>query len=540
MLMEQNQARWGTSVVMGTVAGHPCKVYARRPKSLAELLLDSERWEDREFIVQGSRRLTGKQHLHTVARLANELRVRGLRQGDSVLLLGYNHIEWLVAFWAAHTLGAVAALGNAWWSDAEVEAAATLVKPSMILMDRPVGKVDTLAPACLRFADLRHLSSDVDSEKGQPTLELAEVDEEAPAVVIFSSGTTGNAKGVVMSHRCVIANVQNILSLTSRLPSELPNDHKGTVSLVSMPLFHLAGMQISIMNMLCGGKLVFLEGKFDPVTVLRLIQDERVRSWGSVPTMVSRVIQHPDFANYDTSSLSSVQMGGAAIPQALREEVRGAFPKTSRRVGSLYGLTEAGGVLAAGSGADLEGRPGCVGKPLPTVEIELRNEDATGAGEIVARAPSATSGYLGDPTPIADAEGWVFTGDIGRFDEEGRLYIVGRSKDTIIRGGENVASVHVESVLRTHPDVLDVAVVPLPHEDLGEEVAAAIVVREGRDPQVNDLRQHAVAHLAKFEVPSRWWLRSSPFPTNASGKVLKREVIAHWPTSEQNFQGNKS
>ncbi|MGT2434035.1 class I adenylate-forming enzyme family protein (plasmid) [Cupriavidus basilensis] len=515
-------------------------MYSQRPKSLAELLVDAKRWEDREFIVQGERRLTGAQHLRSIAHMANRLRERGLRQGDSVLLLGYNHIEWLVAFWAAHTIGAVAALGNAWWSDTEVEAAATLVKPSMILTDRPLGKVDALAPTCLRFAELRDVVSASSSDENEVNLDIAAVDEEAPALVIFSSGTTGNAKGVVMSHRSVIANIQNILMLTGRLPSELPQGHTGTVSLVSMPLFHLAGMQISLMNMLCGGKLVFLEGKFDPLTVLRLIEAEGVRSWGSVPTMVSRVIQHPEFARFNTSSVSSVQMGGAAIPPALRDEVRAAFPKTSRRVGSLYGLTEAGGVLAAGSGADLEGRPGCVGKPLPTVEIVLRNKDASGAGEIAARAPSATSGYLGDPTPICDAEGWVLTGDIGRFDNNGFLYIVGRSKDTIIRGGENVASVHVESVLRTHPDVLDVAVVPLPHDDLGEEVAAAVVLREGRDATVSDLKLYAMSRLARFEVPSRWWLRHDALPTNASGKVLKREVISRWQETEQEMKEGTS
>ena len=149
----------------------------------------------------------------------------------------------------------------------------------------------------------------------------------------------------------------------------------------------------------------------------------------------------------------------------MREAVQRAFPNTRKRVGSLYGLTEAGGVLAAGTGKDLEGRPGCVGRPLPAVELVIRNPDAQGVGEIAARAPSATSGYLDDPTPIADADGWVLTGDLGRLSEDGFLFIVGRSKDTIIRGGENVASVHVEAVLRRHPDVLDVAVVPLPDAD---------------------------------------------------------------------------
>ena len=125
----------------------------------------------------------------------------------------------------------------------------------------------------------------------------------------------------------------------------------------------------------------------------------------------------------------------------------------------------------------------------------------------------------------------MLTGDLGRFDEEGFLYVVGRSKDTIIRGGENIASAHVEACLRTHPQVLDAAAVPLPHADLGEEVGAAVVLRPGAEISIEELRAHAASHLAKFEVPSKWWLAYEPLPTNASGKVVKREVIARWPAA---------
>ncbi|ABE36664.1 AMP-binding enzyme family protein [Paraburkholderia xenovorans LB400] len=530
MTIETTEAapRWGTRVVQGIVAGHECKVYEQRPRSVAELLVDAQRWAERDFIVQGARRITGAQHAHAVARVARMLREHGVRTRDPVVLLGYNHIEWLVTFWALQALGATAVLGNAWWSDTETTTVLETVRPTLVISDRARERFGPGDAGFISFSELRPF---VEAGEELP-LDLTPVDEEWPAWVIFSSGTTGHAKGVVMSHRSVIANIQNVLTLTGRLPSELPPSHRGTVSLVSMPLFHLAGIQISLMSMLSGGKLVFLAGKFDPLEVLRLMERERVRSWGSVPTMVSRVIQHPDFGKYDTSSVSSVQMGGAAVPHALRLEVQQAFPNTRRRVGSMYGLTEAGGVLAAGSGDDLEGKPGCVGKPLPSVEIVIRNPDAQGVGEIAARAPSATSGYLGDPTPIADADGWVLTGDLGRFDDAGYLYIVGRSKDTIIRGGENIASVHVESVLRTHPDVLDVAVVPLPDADLGEEVAAAVVLRHGAAISSEDLRAYASRELGKFEVPSRWWLRHDPLPTNASGKTIKREVIARWPANE--------
>jgi long-chain acyl-CoA synthetase len=517
-------ARWGTAVTLGVVNGHSCRMYSKRPTSLFELLIDAKRWDERVMLVQGQRRLTGREQAAAVARVAALLRARGAKRGDRIMLLGFNHIEWLLAFWAIQCVGATAVFGNRWWSEDETRAMLESVGPSMVITDKvPVaGDVD---PHYLSFVEVRRAAD----ERCDISLAPSVVAEDAPAVVIFTSGTTGLAKGIVMSHRSVIANIQNLLVLTGRLPSELPASHVGTVSLMTMPLFHLAGLQIQIMNLLSGGTLVFLEGKFDALEALRLIEREKVRAWGSVPTMVSRVINHDDFARFDTSSITSIPMGGAAIPHELRAEIARAFPKTKKRVGNMYGLTEAGGVLAAGSGKELDDRPQCVGKPLPTVEVKIGNPNAEGVGEILARTPSATSGFVGDATPIADAEGWIPTGDLGRIDDEGYLYVVGRQKDTIIRGGENIASVHVEGCLRTHPDVLEAAVVPLAHADLGEEVGAAVVLRDGATVTEAELKQFAAKRLAKFEVPTRWWLRFDALPTNASGKVVKREVIQHWP-----------
>ncbi|MBY4595700.1 acyl--CoA ligase [bacterium BD-1] len=505
-------------------------MYAERPRAMGELLQDAQRWADREFIVQGNRRLTGRQHAAGVARVAAHLRRLGLRSGDPVLLLGFNQIEWLTSFWALQCCGAMVALGNAWWSQQELDDAADLVKPRFVLAADQLTLPQYEGATGVSFEEVREIA---ECDTDEP-LVLDPVDEEAPAVVIFSSGTTGKAKGLVMSHRGAIANIQNLMTMTGRLPSELGPSHPGTVSLVTMPLFHLGGFQISIMTLLSGGKVVFLRRKFEPIEVLELMQQERVRSWGSVPTMVARVVQHERFSEFDTSSVSSVQMGGAPIPHELREQVGRAFPASRKRVGAMYGLTEVGGVLATGSGDDVQGRPGCVGRPLATVEIRLANADADtgGVGEIMARTPTATLGYLGDNTRVDDADGWIASGDLGRFDEEGRLYIVGRAKDMIIRGGENVASVHVERCLRTHPAVTEVAVVGLPHADLGEEVSAAVVLHPDATVTAIELQAYAAEQLARFEVPSRWWLRHEPLPTNPTGKVLKRDLAASWPGEE--------
>ncbi|MFE2429318.1 class I adenylate-forming enzyme family protein [Streptomyces sp. NPDC059373] len=512
-------SRWGREVSPATVDGHPCLVYTRRPGSMAELLLEARRWSDREFLVQGERRMTSGAHEQAVARVAAHLRGLGVGRGTRVMLLGFNRIEWVVAFWALQTLGAVAVLGNAWWSPEEAAAAVALAEPALLVTDRQID-----GSATLGFDTLRPL---VDDNTAVP-MELAPVTEDDTALIMFSSGTTGTAKGVIMSHRSVVANLQNLLTLTGRLPNELPADHPGTVSMLSVPLFHLAGVQIGCTSLLSGGSLIFLSGRFDPAEVLTLIEKERVRVWGSVPTMVSRVLDHPDFTKRDTSSVASVPMGGSAISPELRQRVAASFSGVKSRVGSLYGLTEAGGVLAAGSGRHVAERPGCVGRALPVVELRIKNPDADGVGEIQARTPTATGGYLGETGGIADADGWISTGDLGRIEEPDWLYVTGRSKDIIIRGGENISCAHVESALLAHPDVLEAAAVALPHPDLGEEVGAAVVLRPGAVPDVDGLRLLAGGRLARFELPTRWWLRNAALPTNATGKILRREIRDAW------------
>ncbi|MEO8297293.1 MAG: class I adenylate-forming enzyme family protein [Burkholderiales bacterium] len=506
------------------MAGRPSLVYTHRPRSVAELLLDARRWQGSTFIVEGDRRLGFEAHEHAVARVARALAAQGIGRGERVMLLAHNRLEWIVAFWALQSLGATAVLGNAWWSDQEAGAALDLVEPRAVLTDRSGGQA---LPARHRPISLPGLRALVDSGEAIP-LDPTSVDEEDIALIMFSSGTTGAPKGVVMSHRSVVANIQNLLVLTGRLPDEIDPAAPGTVSLLTVPLFHLAGIQISFSTLLTGGRLALLEGRFDAEAVLRLIERERVRVWGAVPTMVSRVLDHPALAQHDISSLRSLPMGGAAMPQGLRQRIREVLPRASSGAGNLYGLTEAGGLLAAGSGAELQDRPACVGRALPVVELRIHQADAHGVGEILARTPAMTRGYWGDPVPLTDAEGWVRTGDIGRLDDEGWLYVVGRSKDIIIRGGENIAAPHVEQCLSLHPDVLECAVVALPQADLGEEVAAAVVVRPGARLTAQDLQRHAQAHLGRFEIPSRWWLRREALPTTASGKFLKRELVTAW------------
>jgi long-chain acyl-CoA synthetase len=194
-------------------------------------------------------------------------------------------------------------------------------------------------------------------------------------------------------------------------------------------------------------------------------------------------------------------------------------------------MTETSGTVARASGRVIAEHPGTTGEALPAVEMRVLDPDGEGVGEILVRTPGQMLGYWNeDSSDMIDAEGFVHTGDLGRI-EDGRLYITGRSKDIVIRGGENIAAPHVESVLLQHPDIADVAVVGLPHPDLGEEVAAAVQLRAGASIDVNELMQYASGRLASFEVPSRWWVADQPLPMTDAGKADKKQLRVIFPTS---------
>jgi long-chain acyl-CoA synthetase len=275
---------------------------------------------------------------------------------------------------------------------------------------------------------------------------------------------------------------------------------------------------------------VYQDGRFNPAEALRLIEQERVTTWGAVPAMVTRVMEHETFASTDTSSIRSIPLGGSASTPSFRRTVQERFPNLKGGgAGSMYGLTEAGGLLAMGTSREISDRPGCVGKLLPPIEVTIATPDADGNGEILVNCPGLMSGYV-DPAleSLVDTDGWPHTGDLGRVDADRYLYLSGRSKDIVIRGGENISCAHVAAALTTHPAVAEAIVVALPHEELGEQVAAAVTIRRGTPISTEDLRAHAAKTLGRFQIPTRWWLRSDPLPTSASGKVIRRNVEAMW------------
>src|SRR5581483_3801317 len=245
-----------------------------------------------------------------------------------------------------------------------------------------------------------------------------------------------------------------------------------------LPLFHIGAIQLTLIPLVTGSRLIFLSGRFDPRLVAETIDSEGVTMMSAVPTMMERLLPVAAENDQGSSVLRTIVLGGAPVSESLLERVGQVYPNARRRIGQSYGLTEACGVISSGVSATLAAHPGSVGRIMPVVEVDCGGPDGLGPGELLVRTPGVMHGYWNHPADDGiDADGWLHTGDLARV-SDGHLYITGRVKDIIIRGGENVSATHVESRLLAHPGVREAAVVGLPHPDLGEEVAAAVVVTD--------------------------------------------------------------
>lgn len=520
---------WGTDVREGCYGGHDGLVYDQGPRTFDDLLAGTAVWTDRTFLVHGERRVTFAGFRAAVRAARTHLGTVGIRPGDRVMVLGYNSPEWVVALWALWLSGAVPVLANRWWSRAEIDYAVGLLAPRHILTDTTL----TVGTPCSPLGDLR---AAFDARDGANSPAIV-TDGDGAALMLFTSGSSGMPKAVELSRRSVIYNQHDIMQRTGRLPHLLDDDSVQVVSLATTPMFHVGGLSSLLTHFLTGGKIVMTEGRFDAGQILALIERERIQVWGAVPTMAIRILEHPDFESFDLSSLKSWPLGGAPVTTALLDRIRTRLPKLRERgLSNTWGMTEAGGFLTVADARDLAVAPGTVGRPYPVVEIRIADPDANGIGEVLARSPTVMNGYVGvDPTINAetvDADGWLHSGDLGHLTEDGYLFIDGRSKDVVIRGGENIACPHVEAAIASHPAVIEVAALGLPHPDLGEELVAVVVHQAGVEPPTaEELAGHLTGVLSYFAIPTRWEIRAEALPTLAGEKVDKKSLAASFVAS---------
>lgn len=507
---------WGTDLTNVTFNGVGFRVYAQRPVSVAELLGYADRWGDRPHIVQGSRVVTFAELRRLVSDKADRLRGLGISSGDRVLLMGFNSPDWVVNFWAIVSCGAVPVLANAWWSVEELKDALDLTEPKLVLADdRALERL----PAGLATAPWP--ASSGAEESPSVRIETARVDENAPSVIIFTSGTSGRPKAVLLAHRSILSGLHMLLHITNRLPHQVA-EHHGTTALHTGPMFHIGGIQTLSRAVILGDTLVMPGGRFEPGEAVELMEKWRISRWSAVPTMVSRVLEHPDVFTRDLRSLRSLTVGGAPITGDFLAKLKAGFPGAEPRVATGYGLTENGGQATAASGVDTTERPGTSGRPLPCAEIRIAPAQAGQDGEILVRSPTQMLGYVGEAASPVDEDGWLHTGDLGVLDKNGYLWITGRSKDLIIRGGENIAPAAVEEALNSFPGVVESAVFGVPNADLGEEVMAVVSVAGG--VTTDHLREHLAGRVASFAIPRHWQLVHDVLPVNHSGKIDKPEI----------------
>jgi len=524
-------------VVEELVFGEPMVVMKNRPRSLRELLEGSLNHGDRElmaFTGDGTRwrRFSFAEHGRLVASTAAALRDRyGVGPGDRVAILAANCPEWIVTFWATTALGAVAVGLNGWWTAPEIRYGVEDSDPKVLVADaRRLARLEGADPGVpvveieSGFDALWHHDHDA-------ALPETPIGEDDAAIILYTSGTTGRPKGAINTHRNVVAFVTtNFLSgARTMMFSPPPPDLPPNCAMVTSPLFHVSALHAAAVMLLAGGvRSVWLTGRFDPEVALRVIESEGVTSWGFTGTVLHRLVHHPKVHDHDLSTLRTVGGGGSPIAPALLRKTQEVIPHLRESLSIGYGSTETAALLTSNVGPELAAHPDSVGRPNATVGIDIRDPEGNSVpggdeGEVCARGPMIMPGYWRRPDDTAAAfwpHGWLRMGDIGRI-VDGRLYLASRKRDLIFRGGENVYPTEIEHRLEDHPGVLEAAVIGIDHAELGQEVKAYVVPKDGVTLPEKELAAWCAETLAYYKVPAHWVVRSEPLPRNATGKIVK-------------------
>ncbi len=525
-------------IIEGTVLGERMRVFKTRPRSLRELLVASAAHGEKEYLVQGDRRISYAAHLKQVASVAAALRERyGIGKGDRVAVLAENRVEWPLAFWATQCLGGITAALNGWWTADEIAYGIADSEPKLLIADRK--RLERAGKLGLPVLEIESGFAELLSHAPGAALPDVPIDEDDPSVILYTSGTTGRPKGALASQRSIIGFVQtttlagaesvlgDVMAGRTKLPD--PANRPQTVFLATPPMFHLSGLYANIVLQLSlGGKLVIRPGRFDPEALLQLIEQERITAWAALGSTGPRVATHPSLSKYDLSSVENVGFGGAPTTEAVQELMRRAFPNAKSSLGIGYGSSESVSTAATIRGADYDAHPTSTGRPVATVELEIRDPDGKALpegveGEIHIRSPYVMLGYWRKPDATSETikpGRWLATGDIGRL-EAGLLYINSRARDMILRNAENVYPAEIENRLEKHRAVREAAVYGVDHAEWGQEVKAVIVPEPGTTPDLRELARFCAETLAAYKVPTAWEIRSEPLPRNPSGKILK-------------------
>ena len=511
-LGEQTQAHGGGDHVAAQIGRHA----RTRPDEVAVVYLGST----------PPRQVTYRELDDRAARLARILHDRGVGNGDRVAILMMNRPEYLEAVAAIMRLGAIAVPLNARLTPAEANYQLATSGSTALLVDDDLAELAAAAVAeqtAVRFRLKVGAGWEAAIAKVDPIAERW-LPSESPAVIMYTSGTTGRPKGAVLSHA-------NLYAYVTARYAHLGFPAACRTALCAVPLFHIAGFMTCLAAIYVGGRVVLTRsGAFDPQETIDVLLRERVNQAFFVPAQWQAIVRHPSIVGRAFPDLLAANWGAAPATAELVREIQAAFPTTS--LTSAFGMTETTSTALVLMPGDALARPDSIGKPLLGVEVRVvdatMNDVPVGeVGELVYRGPSVMVGYWDEPEQTAEAfrGGWFHSGDLVRVDEDGFFYVVDRLKDMIISGGENIYCAEVENVLAGHPKVGAVAVVGCRDERWGEVPVAVVVARDGEPPSDSELESWARSRLAPYKVPRRVVVIDE-MPMNANGKIRKPDLRA--------------
>ncbi len=533
------------------IDGEHYRVFSNAPHNLRELFAPAYQHGDKEFVIFEGERWSFARLLQLADSIAHQLHHRhGVVKGDRVAIAMRNYPEWMAAYIAIGSINAVVVPLNSWWRAAELEYALSDAGARIVFCDRQ--RLDYIAP---RLGALgieavvsrpgaeplpEHACSIEQFIAGAESAALPEV-EIAPddlAMMLYTSGTTGNPKGAVSTHRAVCqavvcfecCSMAGAMANPETIGAMMQAGFEPCVML-AVPLFHVSGCYSIFLLALRAGRRIVMLYKWDVQKALELIQAERVTVLTAAPSMAMELLESPLFERYDTRSLSSIGAGGAATPpkigKLLLDRLENSF------AGTGWGLTETNALGSAFVGNAFRNRPGSAGFVQPIIDLRFCDEDGQPVpdgtpGEIWVRSVTLVKEYWNRPDANAKdlRGGWFRSGDIGYLDPDGYLFLSDRAKDMVIRGGENIYPVEIESTLMDCHDVLEVVAFGVPDEKSGEEVALLIRLREGGRIDADAVRAFLAERLAAFKVPRHIEFTETPLPRNATHKVLKRDIRA--------------
>jgi long-chain acyl-CoA synthetase len=495
---------------------------------------------DREALVAGDERLTFADLDRISEGVARGLAARGIAKGDRVAIAMRNCPSWVLIYMGIVKAGGVATLLNGWWEAHEMEHAILLTDPALVITDPPRAK--RMSERCAN-RDILSVAIDLPVEEALEEL-LAAADEgaalpsmepEDDATILFTSGSTGLAKGALSTHRAVTTGIYSysigLIVLLGILTEEDRAPTTQARTLVAVPLFHVTGEVPVMLNSFVIGRCMVLMRKWDAGEALRLIEKERITYFVGVPTMSLELMNHPDRHNYDLSSLKDITAGGAPRPISHVERLRQEFPHAQPALG--YGLTETNAVGCSNFWSNYADKPASTGRAQrPLVDVAILGEAdkqlaAGDLGEVGIRSAANIKCYWqnSEATDAAfTADGYVRTGDIGYLDEDGYLFIVDRKKEIIIRGGENISAAEVEAACYACEDIAEVSVFGAPDERLGEVPVAVIYAKAALSE--DDLRQFLEQRIARFKIPDRFIFSPEPLPRLGTGKIDRPSLKA--------------